>query len=191
MESIDDLLAQVKAEYQEQPKQSLSQKKPVPPPKPANSLLSEKDSLIEQVKAEMEPQSPKPLLSANDLITPTPVNYSPQSSVTPSISPVEESLLSDIKNEFKEQQKAEELKRQQQIIEEEQRKEREQQEAKRREEQKRQRRREALKNEAEEWLKKLNPRSEEGRWFEEFSYGYASKLEAAIDYMEALRETQR
>jgi FMN phosphatase YigB (HAD superfamily) len=100
-------------------------------------------------------------------------------------------LLAELKAEFKEQEQAEELKRQQQQREEQLRKEQQLREEQLRAEQRRQRRREALTQEATEWLKNLNPRSEEGRWFEEFSYSYPSKLEAAIDYLEALRETHR
>ncbi|MBR8832322.1 MAG: hypothetical protein N5P05_002032 [Chroococcopsis gigantea SAG 12.99] len=56
------------------------------------------------------------------------------------------------------------------------------------EEQTEKRRREALKEKARRWLQKLNPESEEGMWFEEFSYSYESKLEAAMTYLEALKE---
>jgi hypothetical protein len=43
---------------------------------------------------------------------------------------------------------------------------------------------EALKNQAEDWLKKLDPFSAEGLWFERFAEGYSSKLEAAIEYLQ-------
>lgn len=49
-----------------------------------------------------------------------------------------------------------------------------------------QRRRKQLTLKAKEWLKNLDPTSDEGFWFEEFAYSYESKLEAAIDYLEAL-----
>lgn len=58
------------------------------------------------------------------------------------------------------------------------------------EELKKQQKRKALTRKAEEWLKNLDPNSDEGLWFEEFSYAYESKLEAAIDYLEALGETR-
>ena len=58
-----------------------------------------------------------------------------------------------------------------------------------REELRAKRRKAALKEEAKKWLTKLNPKSEEGRWFEEFAYGYENRLQAAIDYLEAMRET--
>jgi hypothetical protein len=55
-------------------------------------------------------------------------------------------------------------------------------------EQLRARRREELSSIAQEWLAKLSAKSEEGRWFEEFACNYESRLEAAIDYLEALQE---
>ena len=161
MESIDDLLAQVKAEYQEQAQGKPAQKQP---------LFQEE---------EFKPS------------VPVPPTYQPQSSAQNWISPAEESLLAQVKAEFEEQQRAEELKKQQQHTEEQLRKEQQLREEQLRVEQRRQRRREALTQEATEWLKNLKPRSEEGLWFEEFSYSYPSKLEAAIDYLEALRETHR
>ncbi|HEY9893673.1 MAG TPA: hypothetical protein V6D37_18130, partial [Candidatus Sericytochromatia bacterium] len=106
-------------------------------------------------------------------------------------SPAEDSLLAELKTEFEEQQRTEELKKQQKLREEETKKEQQLQEEKIRVQQREQRRREALTKEATEWLKTLNPRSDEGRWFEEFSYSYSSKLEAAIEYLQALRETYR
>lgn len=50
------------------------------------------------------------------------------------------------------------------------------------------RRREELGSMAQEWLATLSVKSEEGRWFEEFACNYESRLEAAIDYLEALQE---
>ncbi|MFM2429708.1 MAG: hypothetical protein RLZZ511_921 [Cyanobacteriota bacterium] len=55
-------------------------------------------------------------------------------------------------------------------------------------EQLRSQRREALRQTAAQWLKQLKPKSDEGRWFEEFACNYESRLEAAIDYLEALEE---
>jgi hypothetical protein len=161
MESIDDLLAQVKAEYQEENTEHLPQKQP---------LFSEE-----------ELQFPPSISST----------YQSQTAQHNSLTSAEENLLADVRAEFEEREKVEELKKQQQLQEEQLRQEQQIREQQRREEQRRQRKREALTKEATDWLKKLNPRSEEGLWFEEFSYSYSSKLEAAIDYLEALRETQR
>jgi Mg2+ and Co2+ transporter CorA len=49
-----------------------------------------------------------------------------------------------------------------------------------------QRRRKQLTIKAKQWLKNLDPNSDEGFWFEQFADSYQSKLEAAIDYLEAL-----
>lgn len=62
-----------------------------------------------------------------------------------------------------------------------------QQKQQRREQLKQQRRAE-LAAQAEQWLKSLQPKSSEGRWFEEFACHYSSRLEAAIDYLEALQD---
>ncbi len=161
MESMDDLLAQVKAEYQEQ----------------------------EQGK---QPKK-QHLFKAEDFqsASPVPLTHQLQPSHQSWISPAEEGLLAQVKAEFEEQERAEELKRQQQLKEEQLQKEQQLQEERLRIERREKRRREALSQEAREWLKNLNPRSEEGLWFEEFSYSYPSKLEAAIDYLQALRETHR
>jgi hypothetical protein len=148
MESIDDLLAQVKAEYQEQEQAQQSKQKP---------LFQEEEF-----------KSPPPVSST----------YQPQPSQQNWVSAAEDNLLAQVKAEFEEQARAEELKKQQQLREEQLRKEH-----------RRKREREALTQEATEWLKNLNLRSDEGLWFEEFAYSYPSKLEAAIDYLQALRET--
>ena len=90
----------------------------------------------------------------------------------------------------KREAKLAELKRQEKArIAEAQRRERELIEAQQREELRERRRKAALRDKAQQWLKNLNSQSEEGRWFEEFSYSYEDKLQAAIDYLEAMRET--
>jgi hypothetical protein len=50
------------------------------------------------------------------------------------------------------------------------------------------RRQQALEQKARRWLSNLNPQSEEGRWFEEFAYSYDSRVKAAMDYLEALKD---
>lgn len=159
MESIDDLLAQLKAEYQE--KDFGSNQKKQPPVQ------------------EEEVNSPPPVSSA----------YQAQPAQSHFSTSADESLLAQVRAEFEEQERTEKLKRQQKLKEEQIQQEQQLREKQLQQEQRRQRKREALAQEAAEWLKNLSPRSEEGRWFEEFSYSYPSKLEAAIDYLEALRET--
>ncbi|NJN75236.1 MAG: hypothetical protein HC796_01990 [Synechococcaceae cyanobacterium RL_1_2] len=49
-----------------------------------------------------------------------------------------------------------------------------------------QRRHKQLQRQAEQWLKNLDPYSDEGLWFTEFAYAYDTQLEAAIEYLDAL-----
>jgi uncharacterized membrane protein YqiK len=51
-----------------------------------------------------------------------------------------------------------------------------------------QQRRQDLRVQAQAWLQKLDRKSAEGRWFEEFACHYESPLEAAIEYFLALQE---
>ena len=159
MESIDDLLAQVKVEYQEKDLGLQPQKEP---------LFKEED------------------LQSSPSVYST---YHSQPSQSNLLTLAEENLLADVRAEFEEREQAEKLKKQQQLREEQLRKEQQLRDEEIKEEQRRKRKQEALAQEATEWLKKINPRSEEGLWFEEFSYSYPSKLDAAIDYLTALRET--
>ncbi len=174
------------------------------------------DDLLAQVKAELEPdqkQPPKPayFVTEADLKTPSPISpgSSSYSSSSNFVDPKPtDDLLSQLKTEFVEKEHQEATLRQQQLREEQQHQERQLQQAQLqqhqerdrqeqqsretqlREQQKQERKRQALKKEAEVWLKKLHLNTEEGRWFEEFSYNYPSKLEAAIDYLSALKETK-
>lgn len=151
MESIDDILEQLKSEYEE--------------------------------KDNPKPQPKKPPLTKEELYQPPPISVTPQpqSSWQINLAPsaAEYSLLDELKSEFTEKDREQEIKKQQQLKEEQLRQERIKQQQ-----------RQAIKQEAEAWLKKLNPRSAEGLWFEEFAYSYSSKLEAAIDYLQAIKETR-
>ena len=104
-------------------------------------------------------------------------------------------LIAEIEKEYQKQAKYREeklaaIQRQKEaLLAEQKRREQELIAAQQREEQKEQRRKAALQEKAAQWLKTLNPRSEEGKWFEEFSYSYDSKLAAAIDYLEAMGES--
>ncbi len=143
MESIDRLLAEVKAEYQGKDKPAEMKTTPA-------------------LKAE---QPAKPTYQA------------PAPPKTKNLSPLSEySLIADLKAEYEDREKAEELKRQQQL-----------QEEQLRQQQLLEQQRQKLTIAAQEWLKKLDPLSEEGLWFEELADKYSSRLEAAIDYLQALR----
>jgi hypothetical protein len=138
MGEIEDLLAQMKAEYQKGDKEN-----PLPSPSP---------------RQEKEPSSPE-----------FKINNSRDSST--------EAILKALSLENQEREQQEVIHRQQEALE------RQKTEAL-----KQQRKREALTKKAKQWLDKLDAKSEEGRWFEEFSYAYDSPLEAAITYLEALGE---
>ncbi|MGB5959618.1 MAG: hypothetical protein WBG73_03070 [Coleofasciculaceae cyanobacterium] len=153
MESMDDLLAEIKAEYLK-PKLTKPQEK----------------SLIEQE------------LNSVELPIVQPKSFNQQGK-----SLAEDSLLAEIRAEFEEKQREEETKKQQQRQEEQRLKEQQLNEDKIKLQQREKQRKEALTKEATEWLKNLNFSSEEGLWFEEFAYSYPSKLEAAIDYLQAVR----
>ncbi|MGB7440510.1 MAG: hypothetical protein WA919_05540 [Coleofasciculaceae cyanobacterium] len=159
MESVDKLLSQLRAEYQQQDTE-IKQKEKLPSP----TKQSSSKSAISKAK----PQSQQP----NWLAT------------------AEERLLEEVKAEFKEKEQAEQLKRQEKQREKRLREEKERQEKQLKEQQIQQKKREALTEQATEWLKNLDLHSEVGLWFEEFAYSYPSKLDAAIDYLQALKETQ-
>lgn len=174
MDEMEKLLAQLKAEYEEKPASppsSPSSSEPTPPEQKRSQPQSSSplDKLLSEIKTEVE----QPKSYSSPISQVSPVERSQHFSH-------DDSTLKDLQAEFKAQEQIEKQ-RQQQALQEQQRLERERQ----------QRKQQALKQQAQEWLKKLNPRSEEGMWFEEFSYSYEDKLEAAMHYLEALRETQR
>ena len=89
-------------------------------------------------------------------------------------SPID-SLLAQVKTDYQQHDQAEELQRQQQF-----------QEEQSKQEQIKQQEFEAVKIKAIAWLKKLDPLSSEGIWFEKFAKKYSSKLAAAIDYLQSV-----
>ncbi|MBE9041611.1 hypothetical protein IQ235_12555 [Oscillatoriales cyanobacterium LEGE 11467] len=138
MESIDDLLAQVKAEY--------------------GDRAEERDRTVKQQQRQQSPPS-------------TPAPPSPH----PSAANVDRSIA-ELRGEYQQRDRLEAQKQQ----------EREAQ-VRRQQEQQRQQQRQALRQVAQTWLKNLDRYSGEGLWFTEFAQGYPSQLEAAIDYLEALK----
>lgn len=84
-------------------------------------------------------------------------------------------LLADVKADFDEKDLAVELQRQQEL------------EAERiRVLEERKKKRDVLKQQAQVWLSELEPLSPEGLWFESFSQGYPSQLDAAVEYLQGL-----
>jgi hypothetical protein len=145
MESLDDLLSQVKAEYTE--------KTADPSPKPS--------PLIEEYKRQANNNTSQ-------------YSFTPTQSHLPDLTQ-EYSLIAELKDEFAAAEKEERLQKEAQI-----------QTEKLKQEQLQKERRKGLEKQAKEWLKQIDPHSTEGIWFEEFAYKYPSKLDAAIDYLQAI-----
>jgi DNA segregation ATPase FtsK/SpoIIIE-like protein len=130
------------------------------------------DKLLAQLKAEYEaggaaqPTSPPPsrLDSAQS-----------QSWQFDSVSDPVDDLLAKVKVEYEAQDQAEQLRQAEQ-----------QRQEQLRQAQLQAQQRAALTAKAQDWLKHLDVLSTEGIWFEQFSSRYNSRLEAAIDYLQAL-----
>jgi hypothetical protein len=173
MNEMEDLLAQLKAEYNQSESKSSSAK---PIPEKDKQLKPEKtqplDNLLAQVKTEFESGKVE---SKN--ISRQEDNSFKQSSVNTSSS--HNSLIEEVQAEYQAQAKEEEKRKQQEILAQQ-----------KQQEEKAKRKQEALRKKAQEWLKQLKPNSDEALWFEEFAYSYESRVEAAIDYLEAIRESR-
>lgn len=184
MDSVDQLLAQLKAE-QEPPRSpaavspsKANDRSAVPPAQSLDNLLHQLTDDTQRSVRKTLSQSPSAFHStraAADV-------------------PAHHQLLSDLKTHYVNQDQAEVAKQQEELQAAEQQRQQQAQEQQRQQQAKQRRleqlqakRRAELIEPATEWLQRLNPRSEEGRWFEEFACGYDSRLEAAIDYLEALQ----
>ncbi|WP_017316011.1 salt stress protein, Slr1339 family [Mastigocladopsis repens] len=124
------------------------------------------DKLLAELKAEYEEQKP-------ELHSPQPTSAKPVSKPPSKSESLIDSLLAEVKADFEQQDLAEKLQRQQELEQEQIR-----------QEQLKAKKLEALKNQAKDWLAKLDPLSSEGLWFERFAEGYPSKLEATIEYLQ-------
>ena len=179
MNEMDDLLAQIKAEYEpKKPPSSAKAKQNKFQKDLENQSDREMDNILSDLKAEFTQE--KPQNKGKSPQSSTKSDFKIPSSSTRSPSTFNNNLLEDLKEEYQEKDREAQQRKQQEL-----------QEQQRREQQKKQRRRQALRQEAQKWLQNLDLNTDEGLWFEEFSYAYDSKLEAAIDYLEAIRETRR
>ena len=200
-DEMDELLERLKEEYTEKKKTQASR---TPPPQKRSQQpkkrvsRSEKpqpspsmDRMLADLRSELEAGGGRPKNNASPAASPPPAK--PKPSGKKSVN--RERLIAEIEREYqkqeakREQKLAAARKKERELVAEKQRREQEAIAERERAKRRQQRRKEAMRQQAAEWLKKLNPRSEEGRWFEEFSYSYESKLEAAIDYLEAMRES--
>jgi hypothetical protein len=168
MESLDRLLAELKAEYQESKKKSAELKSqpttPAEPPSPAASVPSTQpiktvnktldygnvDNDLAQIKAEYEAQDK-----------------------------TQESVKQEqLKAEYKEPNKAQEIvvKQEQPLAE------------KVVEKQSHVQTHREKVRQAQVWLKNLDKNSDERFWFDQFAFKYSSRIDAAIDYLQAVNE---
>ncbi|MEM8828499.1 MAG: hypothetical protein AAGE96_03975 [Cyanobacteria bacterium P01_G01_bin.19] len=189
---MDDLLAQLKSEFEPERKsrnkaQQKSAGKPQNPPQKNRPI----DRMLDELRVELESGRGRPNRDLGNSTSFT--NSGSQASRDAAKNRDRLNTLIDQDYEIqarKREAKLAEIKRQEEArLAAEKRRQQELIEAQRLAELRERRRQEALRDKALVWLKKLNPTSEEGRWFEEFSYSYEDKLQAAIDYLEAMRES--
>lgn len=166
-DSVDELLAQMKATYGDEAKPDRSS--PVPgAPSPSSSPSSAHpgsataDRSLDHLLADLDGS---PALNPRHQPAPSPPQSSkPEASADP--------LLSQLKTQYTDHDQAIALQKQAQL------------EAEQRQQQRvQQQRRAALTKRAQTWLKQLDPHGGEGVWFEEFAANYPSRLDAAIDYL--------
>ena len=201
--NMDDLLSQLKSEFEPERQQ---QKASHPPNRktPQSPSSGSMDEMLDELRQELESGRGRANSDRNAAAKPTSAKTSRQS--VKDAAKARELLNALIDTDYRrqahkrEQQRAE-IKRQQEAklavvkrreeerLAEEKRRQQDLLEIQQREERRERRRQEALREDAKQWLLKLDPRSEEGKWFKEFSYSYENKLQAAMDYLEAMRET--
>ncbi len=191
---MDDLLAQLKDEFEPEQAKSKTNKSPEckspPPQSTSQTSQASMDRMLAELKEDLESGRGRP----NS--TPSESSSQVKSSQEVRSSAQDRDRLNALidtdyrRQAHKREEKLAEIQRQEEAkIAEQKRRQQKLIEAQKREELRERKRKEALRGKAQQWLKNLNPRSEEGQWFEEFSYSYEDKLQAAIDYLEAMRET--
>ena len=180
---MDELLSQIKKEYEEKDKQnnstSSSSHKHDKNLATKGKQFSGMDKLLAEVKSEFEdrkdilnntPQTNfdsllskvKSDLDKGDFLQSNDLSSTSQKSISES----ENKVLNEIKREIRKQEQEEQL----------------------RQEKLNQQKLKEIKEQAKLWLENLDSHSEEGLWFEEFAYSYSSKFAAAIDYLAALEK---
>ncbi len=181
---MDDLLNQLKTEYGESkkpqgnPHQSSASKQPPAKPQTDKSI----QQMLDELGAEILSGRGKP--GFNEAATTASQQPDADKEAVKKAQREREVLIAEIERDYRQQERKRET-----LIAAKKRQEQELLAAQKQAELREQRRKAALKEKAQKWLQNLNPRTEEGRWFEEFSYSYESKLKAAIDYLEAMEET--
>jgi hypothetical protein len=166
MESIDRLLAELKAEYQASQKQAeLKSQPPVPaqPPLQSSAVRSNQtfktsdqnlyasalDSDLAQIKAEYEAQNTAQEVAAQEPLKPHYEAENTAQEVT-AIEPLPAEKIAQ--PEFDVQTHRQKVRQ------------------------------------AQVWLKNLDKNSDERYWFDQFAFKYSSRIDAAIDYLQAVNE---
>ena len=190
---MDDLLAQLKNEFEPEQKATPKKSKAQPPQSASQKSMEE---MLSELREELESGTRRPTKRPNSISSQSPESVKSKQNKQKQNSAQERQRLNALIDADYQQQaqkreaKLAEIQRQEEArIAEQQRRQQELIEAQKRAELRELRRKKALREKAQQWLKNLNPRSEEGKWFEEFSYSYEDKLQAAIDYLEAMRES--
>ncbi len=145
--------------------------------KDKNNYNQKEDDLFQEIQNKFEQVKTKTQhKDVEDIFSDVQAQFSAQKQVTKT--KLDEADLTEIENKYQ-QKKSKKLVNNTLTIEE-----------IKQEELNKQRRQKALLKQAQQWLKKLDPYSDESLWFEEFAYSYESKLEAAIDYLDALNKNK-
>ena len=166
MESIDRLLAELKAEYQE------SQKK-------YSQLKTQPAIAAETPSPEASVPSTQTIKSVNKTLYPGTFD----------------SDLAQIKAEYEKQDKAQEVAKQERLLAENEAQNKAQEIVKQEQQQAEtvlqqvqvKTHREKVRQ-AQVWLKNLSKDSDERFWFDQFAFKYSSRIDAAIDYLQAVNE---
>ena len=129
--------------------------------KEVNNQPNSTDNLLEKIKSDYQKQQKQQLKVDKKIFNRKNKDISPD--------------LSQFKQQFQQQQE----KQKEQITH-------QNQEQIRYTEQRKQQQQKLLIRQAKKWLETLDPYSDEGLWFEDFSNSYPSRLDAAIDYLSVL-----
>ena len=185
MESIDRLLAELKAEYQESKKKSAELKNqptmPAEAPSPAASVPSTEtiktinktldssavDNDLAQIKAEYEAKEKAQAVAKQEqLKTEYEKLNKAQELVKQEPLKDEHEALNQVQEVVKQEQTSTKIVHQQPQV---------------------QTHREKVRQ-AQVWLKNLDKNSDERFWFDQFAFKYSSRIDAAIDYLQAVNE---
>jgi hypothetical protein len=159
MDPIDKLLAEVQAEYQEPKTSNRPQNLP--------NLPNLQNLLEKPIEKPIEKAIGKPMGKPTQSLPKATTSFTSDRGL--------DNLLGQVKSEFDQTDRFEAEKRAAEL----------KQEALK-QEQIRQAKQAQLRGQAGEWLKSLDPLSDEGFWFEQFAEKYPTRLDAAIAYLEVI-----